>query len=167
MTVRVQYKAFDAGQLIDSLRANDPAVGAVVSFVGYVRDINQGEFVSSLFLEHYPGMTERSLEKIIDNARARWPLNKVQIVHRIGQLSVTDPIVFVGVSSQHRQAAFDACAFIMDFLKTDAPFWKREDGAGDSRWVDARDSDRTAVERWQVAEQPAAGKQAAGQPPQA
>lgn len=150
MTVRVQYKAFDIGQLIDSLRINDPGVGAVVNFVGYVRDINDGQAVAGLFLEHYPGMTERSLQKIIDNAEARWPLNKVVIVHRIGQLSLSEPIVFVGVSSRHRQAAFEACAFIMDFLKTDAPFWKREDGACGSHWVDARDSDRSAVERWGV-----------------
>ncbi|NUU38191.1 molybdopterin synthase catalytic subunit MoaE [Pseudomonas sp. C2B4] len=153
MSVRVQYKAFDVGQLIDNLRASDPGVGAVVNFVGYVRDINQSEAVASLFLEHYPGMTERSLQKIIDDARARWPLKAVEIVHRIGQLSVTDPIVFVGVSSQHRHAAFDACAFIMDYLKTDAPFWKREDVASGSRWVDARDSDRSAAERWTIATQ--------------
>lgn len=153
MSVHVQYKAFDVGQLIDRVRANDPGVGAVVNFVGYVRDINQGEEVASLFLEHYPGMTERSLRRIVDNARARWPLKAVEIVHRIGQLSVTDPIVFVGVSSQHRQAAFDACAYIMDYLKTDAPFWKREDVASGSHWVDARDSDKSATERWRLAEQ--------------
>ncbi|MEJ5060797.1 MULTISPECIES: molybdopterin synthase catalytic subunit MoaE [unclassified Pseudomonas] len=148
MTVSVQYKAFDSGQLIEHLHAKEPGVGAVVNFVGYVRDINQGEEVASLFLEHYPGMTERSLQKIIDNAKSRWPLKAVQIVHRIGQLSVTDPIVFVGVSSQHRQAAFEACAFIMDYLKTDAPFWKREDVASGVRWVDARHSDRSAADRW-------------------
>jgi molybdopterin synthase catalytic subunit len=153
MSVSVQYKAFDIGQLIDSLRANDPGVGAVVNFVGYVRDINDGQEVAGLFLEHYPGMTERSLQKIIDNAMARWPLKKAVIVHRIGQLSIGEPIVFVGVTSQHRQAAFDACAYIMDYLKTDAPFWKREDGASGSRWVDARDSDRTAAQRWSVTEQ--------------
>ncbi|RKS27917.1 molybdopterin synthase subunit MoaE [Pseudomonas sp. WPR_5_2] len=153
MSVSVQYKAFDIAQLIDSLRTNDPGIGAVVNFVGYVRDINDGQAVAGLFLEHYPGMTERSLQTIIDSAMARWPLKKVVIVHRIGQLSVTDPIVFVGVSSQHRQAAFEACAFIMDFLKTDAPFWKREDGVSGSHWVDARDSDRSAVQRWRVAEQ--------------
>ncbi|MFM9487513.1 MULTISPECIES: molybdopterin synthase catalytic subunit MoaE [Pseudomonas] len=148
MTVRVQREMFDVGRLIDSLQANDPGVGAVVNFVGYVRDINQGEAVTGLFLEHYPGMTERSLQTIIDNARARWPLRAVKIVHRIGPLSVSEPIVFVGVSSPHRQAAFEACAFIMDFLKTDAPFWKREDVACGARWVDARDSDRSALERW-------------------
>lgn len=148
MTVRVQREVFDVTQLIASLQANDPGVGAVVNFVGYVRDINQGKAVTGLFLEHYPGMTERSLQKIIDNARARWPLRAVQVVHRIGPLSVSEPIVFVGVSSPHRQAAFEACAFIMDYLKTDAPFWKREDVAGGARWVDARDSDRSAVERW-------------------
>ncbi|MGF6554131.1 molybdopterin synthase catalytic subunit [Pseudomonas sp. S30_BP2TU TE3576] len=148
MTVRVQREVFDVGRLIASLRANDPGVGAVVNFVGYVRDINQGETVTGLFLEHYPGMTERSLQTIIDNAKARWPLRGVEIVHRIGPLSISEPIVFVGVSSQHRQAAFEACAFIMDYLKTSAPFWKREDGASGTHWVDARDSDRSAVERW-------------------
>jgi molybdopterin synthase catalytic subunit len=153
MTVRVQREVFDVTQLIASLQANDPGVGAVVNFVGFVRDINQGEAVAGLFLEHYPGMTERSLQKIIDNARARWALRAVQIVHRIGRLSVSEPIVFVGVSSPHRQAAFEACAFIMDYLKTDAPFWKREDVAGGARWVDARDSDRSAVERWAEAQQ--------------
>lgn len=152
MTVRVQREAFDVGRLIDSLQANDPGVGAVVNFVGYVRDINQGETVTGLFLEHYPGMTERSLQNIIDNARARWPLRAVEIVHRIGPLSTGEPIVFVGVSSPHRQAAFEACAFIMDYLKTDAPFWKREDVACGARWVDARDSDRSAVARWAEAQ---------------
>ncbi|WP_085717933.1 molybdopterin synthase catalytic subunit MoaE [Pseudomonas sp. B28(2017)] len=148
MSVRVQCEAFDVGRLIDSLQANDPGVGAVVNFVGYVRDINQGETVAGLYLEHYPGMTERSLQNIIDNAKARWPLRAVEIVHRIGPLSISEPIVFVGVSSAHRQAAFEACAFIMDYLKTDAPFWKREDVACGARWVDARDSDRSAVARW-------------------
>ena len=148
MTVRVQREVFDIGRLIDSLQANDPGVGAVVSFVGYVRDINQGEAVAGLLLEHYPGMTERSLQNIIDNARARWSLRAVEIVHRIGPLSISEPIVFVGVSSPHRQGAFEACAFIMDYLKTDAPFWKREDVASGARWVDARDSDRSAVARW-------------------
>lgn len=152
MTVRVQCEAFDVGRLIDSLQAHDPGVGAVVNFVGYVRDINQGEAVAGLFLEHYPGMTERSLQNIIDNARARWPLRAVEIVHRIGPLSTGEPIVFVGVSSPHRQAAFEACAFIMDYLKTDAPFWKREDVACGARWVDARDSDRSAVARWAEAQ---------------
>jgi len=156
MTVRVQREVFDVGRLIASLQSNDPGVGAVVNFVGYVRDINQGEAVAGLFLEHYPGMTERSLQKIIDNARARWLLRAVEIVHRIGPLSISEPIVVGGVSSPHRQAAFEACAFIMDYLKTDAPFWKREDVAGGARWVDARDSDRSAVERWADTSQEAA-----------
>ena len=160
MTVRVQCEAFDVGRLIDSLQANDPGVGAVVNFVGYVRDINQGEAVAGLFLEHYPGMTERSLQNIIDNARARWPLRAVEIVHRIGRLSIGEPIVFVGVSSPHRHAAFEACAFIMDYLKTDAPFWKREDVACGARWVDARDSDRSAVARWADAQHQVATQRA-------
>lgn len=148
MTVCVQREMFDIASLIDCLQADDPGIGAVVNFVGYVRDINQGEAVAGLFLEHYPGMTERSLQTIVDHARARWPLRAVKIVHRIGSLSISEPIVFVGVSSPHRQAAFEACAFIMDYLKTDAPFWKREDVASGKRWVDARESDRSAVERW-------------------
>ena len=152
MSVRVQCEAFDVGRLIDSLQANDPGVGAVVNFVGYVRDINQGETVAGLYLEHYPGMTERSLQNIIDNAKARWPLRAVEIVHRIGPLAISEPIVFVGVGSQHRQAAFQACEFIMDYLKTDAPFWKREDVASGARWVDARDSDRSAIARWAEAQ---------------
>lgn len=148
MTVRVQREVFDVGRLIDSLQANDPGVGAVVNFVGYVRDINQGEAVTGLFLEHYLGMTERSLQNIIDNAKARWPLRAVEIVHRIGPLSISEPIVFVGVSSPHRQAAFEACAFIMDYLKTDAPFWKKEQTPDGARWVDARDSDDSAKAKW-------------------
>ncbi|MHC8287747.1 molybdopterin synthase catalytic subunit MoaE [Pseudomonas sp. XS1P51] len=148
MTVRIQRDVFDIGQLIEALHGNNPGVGAVVNFVGYVRDINEGHEVSSLFLEHYPGMTEKSLQQIAYKASDRWPLNAVEIVHRIGHLDVGEPIVFVGVSSQHRHAAFEACAFIMDYLKTEAPFWKREEIEGGVRWVAARGSDRAAVDRW-------------------
>ena len=128
MTVQVQTEVFDLSELTGSLQAEDPGVGAVATFVGYVRDINQGDKVSSLYLEHYPGMTERALQLIVDQAHERWPLQRVNIVHRAGFLNVGEPIVFVGVASQHRQAAFDACAFLMDYLKTRAPFWKREIG---------------------------------------
>ncbi|WP_166363613.1 molybdopterin synthase catalytic subunit MoaE [Pseudomonas akapageensis] len=148
MGIRIQREVFDIGQLTRSLHANNPQVGAVVNFVGYVRDINNARKVDSLFLEHYPGMTEKSLQTIVDKANDLWPLQAVDIVHRIGRLAIADPIVFVGVASQHRQAAFDACAFIMDFLKTHAPFWKREDTNAGPRWVDARDSDRVAASRW-------------------
>lgn len=148
MAIRIQHQVFDVGQLTQALHAEDPAVGAVVNFVGYVRDINDTLKVDSLFLEHYPGMTEKALQTIVNRANDLWPLQAVEIVHRIGRLSIGEPIVFVGVASQHRQAAFDACAFIMDFLKTHAPFWKREQTDAGPRWVDARDSDILAARRW-------------------
>ena len=151
MTVRVQYKSFDVGQLTADLHARNPRVGAVVNFIGYVRDLNIGQSVNELFLEHYPGMTEKALERIADEARERWPLLGVEIVHRIGALAVSEPIVFVGVSSKHRHMAFEACAFIMDVLKTRAPFWKRETTAQGSRWVEARESDQNAALRWSLA----------------
>lgn len=151
MTVRVQYKSFDVGQLTADLHARNPRVGAVVNFVGYVRDLNIGQSVNELFLEHYPGMTEKALEQIADEARQRWPLLGVEIVHRVGALAVSEPIVFVGVSSKHRHMAFEACAFIMDVLKTRAPFWKRESTAQGSHWVEARESDQNAALRWSLA----------------
>jgi len=149
MTVQVQTEIFNLNELNSRLHAEDPGVGAVATFVGYVRDINQGEKVSSLFLEHYPGMTERSLQRIVDQANERWPLQRVNIVHRVGLLNVGDPIVFVGVASEHRQAAFDACAFLMDYLKTRAPFWKREETGSGDRWVCGRESDQLAARRWE------------------
>ncbi|SCZ26942.1 MULTISPECIES: molybdopterin synthase catalytic subunit MoaE [Pseudomonas] len=151
MGVRVQRKGFDAGQLISDLHARNPRVGAVVNFIGYVRDLNVGQSVTELSLEHYPGMTEKALEQIAEQARERWPLLAVEIVHRVGALSVTEPIVFVGVSSKHRHAAFEACAFIMDVLKTRAPFWKRETTQEGSQWVEARESDQNAAFRWSLA----------------
>jgi molybdopterin synthase catalytic subunit len=151
MTIRVQYKSFDIGQLTADLHARNPRVGAVVTFIGYVRDLNIGQPVNELFLEHYPGMTEKSLEQIADEARERWPLLGVEIVHRVGALSVCEPIVFVGVSSKHRHMAFEACAFIMDVLKTRAPFWKRETTPEGAHWVQARDCDQNAALRWSLA----------------
>ncbi|HEX4551046.1 molybdopterin synthase catalytic subunit MoaE [Pseudomonas sp.] len=151
MTVRVQYKSFDVGQLTADLHARNPRVGAVVNFIGYVRDLNIGQSVNELFLEHYPGMTEKALEQIANEARQRWPLLGVEIVHRVGALAVSEPIVFVGVSSKHRHMAFEACAFIMDVLKTRAPFWKRESTAQGSHWVEARESDQNAALRWSLA----------------
>ncbi|MGB8925066.1 MAG: molybdopterin synthase catalytic subunit MoaE [Pseudomonas sp.] len=151
MTVRVQHKSFDVGQLTADLHARNPRVGAVVNFIGYVRDMNIGQSVNELFLEHYPGMTEKALEQIAREARERWPLLGVEIVHRVGALSVSEPIVFVGVSSKHRHMAFEACAFIMDVLKTRAPFWKRESTAQGSHWVEARKSDQNAALRWSLA----------------
>jgi molybdopterin synthase catalytic subunit len=151
MAIRVQHKSFDVGQLTADLHARNPRVGAVVNFIGYVRDLNVGQSVNELFLEHYPGMTEKALEQIAEEARQRWPLLGVEIVHRVGALSVSEPIVFVGVSSKHRHMAFEACAFIMDVLKTRAPFWKRETTPQGSHWVEARDSDQNAALRWSLA----------------
>lgn len=151
MAIRVQHKSFDVGQLTADLHARNPRVGAVVNFIGYVRDLNIGQSVNELFLEHYPGMTEKALEQIATEARERWPLLGVEIVHRVGALSVSEPIVFVGVSSKHRHMAFEACAFIMDVLKTRAPFWKRETTPVGAYWVEARESDRNAALRWSLA----------------
>jgi len=127
------------------------SVGAIVTFTGLVRDINQGEVVSDLALEHYPGMTEKSLQSIIEQAKQRWRIIDYTVVHRVGQLKVSDQIVFVGVASEHRGEAFAACEFIMDYLKTAAPFWKKETMEnGETQWVDARETDQTALKKWQV-----------------
>ena len=147
--IAVQTDDFDQNQLYAALRADCPAIGAIVTFVGLVRDLNLGDAVTGLFLEHYPGMTEKSLAAIVDEAAGRWPLHRVQIIHRVGQLMPSDQIVYVGVSAEHRGDAFAACEFIMDYLKTRAPFWKRETSAEGDRWVDARDSDQAAAKRWQ------------------
>jgi len=148
MTVNVQAEALDLDRLHREVHDEDPGVGAVVTFVGYVRDLNLGQQVDSLFLEHYPGMTERALQRIVDQANQRWPLQRVRVVHRVGLLQVAEPIVFVGVASAHRQATFEACAFLMDYLKTRAPFWKREQTPSGERWVDGRESDQLAASRW-------------------
>lgn len=148
MSVSVQVEPFASGALLDALHGQHPGVGAVVSFIGYVRDFNVEQAVHELFLEHYPGMTEKALLAIEQEARQRWPLLAVSIVHRVGHLLPSAPIVFVGVASAHRQAAFDACNFIMDYLKTRAPFWKKELGVQGAQWVAARDSDQQAAQRW-------------------
>ena len=148
MAIRVQTAAFDPGFELNAMHAANAGVGAVVSFVGYVRDFNDGREVSGMFLEHFPGMTEKALDKIADEAGQRWPLLKVEVIHRIGRLEPGEPIVFVATTSAHRQAAFDACAFIMDYLKTRAPFWKQEDTPDGPRWVEGKCSDKDAAERW-------------------
>ncbi|HEY8331705.1 MAG TPA: molybdopterin synthase catalytic subunit MoaE [Pseudomonas sp.] len=148
MVIRVQVAAFQPGVELEVLHAANAGIGAVVGFVGYVRDYNDGNEVAAMTLEHYPGMTEKALAGIVEQARARWPLLAVEIVHRVGHLQPGEPIVFVGTASSHRQAAFDACNFIMDYLKTRAPFWKREDTPEGARWVDGRDSDQAAAQRW-------------------
>ncbi|UJF18700.1 molybdopterin synthase catalytic subunit MoaE [Vibrio sp. SS-MA-C1-2] len=128
--------------------ADSNSVGAVVTFVGKVRDFNQGDDVKGMRLEHYPGMTEKALEEIVIEAEKRWPLLETRVIHRVGDLDLGDQIVFVGISSAHRDAAFAACEFIMDYLKTRAPFWKKERISEGSRWVEAKDSDDQAAERW-------------------
>ena len=148
MSVRVQCEPFDPGAEVNAMHAANVGVGAVVGFVGYVRDFNDGQDVAGMFLEHYPGMTEKALAKIVAEAEQRWPLLKVEVLHRIGGLEPGEPIVFVGVASAHRQAAFDACNFIMDYLKTRAPFWKKEQTGDGPRWVEGKLSDEEAAGRW-------------------
>ena len=148
MGVRVQVETFDAGVELNALHSANLGIGAVVSFVGYVRDFNDGQPVAGMTLEHYPGMTEKALAGIEAEARGRWPLLTVEIIHRVGSLEPGEPIVFVGTSSAHRQAAFDGCAFIMDYLKTRAPFWKKERTPEGERWVEGRCSDQKAAQRW-------------------
>jgi molybdopterin synthase catalytic subunit len=146
--VRVQAGDFDLGSEIARLRESDARVGAVVSFVGTVRDLNEGAQVAELELEHYPGMTEKSLEDIVAQARERWPLYGALVIHRIGPMKPLDQIVLVACTAAHRGEAFAACEFIMDYLKTDAPFWKKEQTPEGARWVDARTSDDSAKARW-------------------
>lgn len=150
MTIRVsvQREDFSVGDEYEVL-AQGTASGAIVTFTGKVRDMNLGDNVVGMSLEHYPGMTERSLEKICDEAESRWMLNGIRVIHRVGDLDAGDQIVFVGVSSAHRGSAFEACEFIMDYLKTKAPFWKKERTTESTRWVESRDSDAQAAERWQ------------------
>ena len=150
MTVRVQAEDFDVGAEIAGLRRGNPKIGAVASFVGVVRDMNDGDAVAEMTLEHYPGMTEKSIEEIIGQARGRWEVLDALVVHRVGTLKPTDQIVLVIVTSGHRGDAFAACEFIMDYLKTRAPFWKKEKTPKGGRWVDARESDDIAAERWRL-----------------
>ena len=148
MPVRVQQQDFDVGVEVSALRAGRLDVGAVASFIGTVRDLNEGAGVSSMTLEHYPGMTERSLEDICAQARQRWDIFDALVVHRHGELAPGDQIVLVAVTSAHRGEAFAACEFIMDYLKTQAPFWKKERTPQGARWVEAREADDAAAARW-------------------
>jgi molybdopterin synthase catalytic subunit len=152
MTVRVQTADFDIGAEIARLRAGNAKIGAVASFIGVVRDSNEGDHVAAMTLEHYPGMTERSIEAIIDQARLRWTIYDALVIHRVGRLAPLDQIVLVIVASAHRGDAFAACEFLMDYLKTRAPFWKKEEIPGGSRWVEARAADDAAAARWDDAE---------------
>ena len=151
MTIRVQEEDFNIAEevklLVDAPKGEVP--GALVTFTGIVRDLHQGDEIKSMTLEHYPGMTERELERIIKEARTRWPISKATIIHRVGRLAPADNIVFVGCVSAHRDAAFEAARFIMDYLKTDAPFWKAEEKESGISWVDARESDRKSLKKWE------------------
>ncbi len=148
MTVRVQTEDFDLSTEVAALRAQNPKVGAVACFVGTVRDLNEGSAVETMELEHYPGMTEKSLAAIVEAARGRWPGIEVLIVHRVGKLVPLDQIVLVATTSAHRGDAFASCEFVMDYLKTEAPFWKKEKTDQGERWVDARVTDDAALARW-------------------
>lgn len=147
-SIRIQESDFDLSAEIGALRKNDPRVGAVVSFLGTVRDMNDGSQVKGMTLEHYPGMTEKALQEILDQAKARWDIYQTLVIHRVGPLLPEDQIVLVAVTSAHRGEAFAACEFIMDYLKTAAPFWKKEDTPEGARWVDARVTDEAALSKW-------------------
>ena len=148
MSVRVRVDDFDVGEEIARLRAGNRAVGAIASFIGTVRDINDAATITGMTLEHYPGMTEAALDDIVDEARRRFDILDALVIHRVGALSPGDQIVLVAVTSAHRGTAFDACEFVMDFLKTRAPFWKKERMEDGERWVEARSSDDEAARRW-------------------
>lgn len=156
-SIRVQSSPIEVAVEQEGLWRGRPQVGALVTFVGLMRDINVGTTVSAMTLEHYPGMTEKALAAITAQAVARWDLEGIRIVHRVGTLTPQDPIVFVGVAAQHRGAAFRACEFLIDYLKTRAPFWKKEVTAEGERWVEGRETDADAAARWEVTSAPGAG----------
>jgi len=147
-TIRVQQEDFDLGAEVRAIRKSNPRIGAVASFVGLCRDVNDGETVSALRLEHYPGMTEKAITAIVDEAASRWNIVETTVVHRVGALEPLDQIVLVITAGEHRGDAFAACEFIMDYLKTRAPFWKKERTGQGERWVEARESDDSAAARW-------------------
>jgi molybdopterin synthase catalytic subunit len=150
VTVRIQTADFDVSAEIAALRRDNSKVGAVASFIGVVRDVNEGNAITEMSLEHYPGMTEKSIEDIIGQAKGRWNIHDALVVHRVGRLKPTDQIVLVVVTGAHRGEAFAACEFIMDYLKTRAPFWKKEQSGKGARWVEARETDDIAAERWRL-----------------
>jgi molybdopterin synthase catalytic subunit len=150
MTVRIQAADFDVGAEIADLRRGNRKIGAVASFIGTVRDVNDGDAVTEMALEHYPGMTEKAIEEIVTQARSRWKVLEALVIHRVGLLRPTDQIVLVIVAGEHRGDAFAACEFIMDYLKTRAPFWKQERTGKGLRWVEARETDDIAAERWRL-----------------
>ena len=148
MTIQVQEADFDVGAEISALRAGNPQIGAVASFIGLVRDMNDGSNVAAMTLEHYPAMTHKALAAIVADAETRWTLLGCTVIHRVGALFPTDQIVLVAVATSHRADAFAACEFIMDYLKTQAPFWKKEQTPEGERWVESRNSDEAAAGRW-------------------
>ena len=149
-TVAIQTQDFDVSREVAALRSGKADVGAVCVFVGTVRDRNDGDDVSTLELEHYPGMTEKSIERMINEAQQRFEMISAKVIHRVGILNPLDQIVLVAVTSAHRGQSFQACEFLMDYLKTQAPFWKKETGPNGSHWVDARISDDQALARWGI-----------------
>jgi molybdopterin synthase catalytic subunit len=158
MPIRVQTEDFDVSKEVAALRASSPQVGAVVTFIGTVRDMNDGSSVAEMELEHYPGMTEKALQNIVEQAQARWSIFDALVIHRVGPLLPKDQIVLVAVTSAHRGEAFDACEFIIDYLKTEAPFWKKEQTPQGARWVDARTTDDAALAKWAIASDNVAAK---------
>jgi molybdopterin synthase catalytic subunit len=150
MKISIQTEDFDVSTELKILSEGLPQIGGINVFVGTVRDNHQGDTVSAMSLEHYPGMTEKSLEEILDQAKQRWDVLNATIIHRVGDLQVGDQIVLVAIASTHRGDAFAACEFVMDYLKTSAPFWKKEQTAQGARWVDARTSDEERLKKWQI-----------------
>ncbi|MGR6873531.1 molybdopterin synthase catalytic subunit MoaE [Pseudomonas sp. HK3] len=147
--INVQEADFNIQHEYKMMRNNNSKDGAIVFFTGLVRDYNQGNHVTGLYLDHYPSMTQTALTGIVSQAKARWPVSQVRLIHRVGQLNLADQIVFVAVSSQHRESAFEACAFIMDYLKIQAPFWKKETTHQGDTWVSAVEKDTQALQKWQ------------------
>ncbi len=148
--ISIQTEAFDTAGEEQKLRRGNPRIGAVVGFLGLMRDINDGDQVNAMTLEHYPGMTEKALAAIVDEAEQRWDLEGIRVIHRVGELRPEEPIVLVTVASRHRGEAFRACEFVIDYLKTRAPFWKKEVTPKGERWVEARHSDKDAESRWET-----------------
>ena len=148
--ISIQEADFNVQDEMDAFRIDCPKIGAICCFTGLVREFGGRSDLTGMFLEHYPGMTEKALQNIIDQAHERWPINQVRVIHRVGELKMSDQIVFVGVSSAHREASFSACEFIMDYLKVDAPFWKKELTTSSDNWVEEKGTDQKRAERWKT-----------------
>lgn len=148
--ISIQEADFNVQNEMDAFKTDCPKIGAICCFTGLVREFGDRSDLTGMFLEHYPGMTEKALQNIIDQAHERWPINQVRVIHRVGELKMSDQIVFVGVSSAHREASFSACEFIMDYLKVDAPFWKKELTISSENWVEEKGTDQKRAERWKT-----------------